>query len=527
MNKSKDNQQKQDKRFVSGSGRPIDVVYSDDGASEMPGQFPYTRGIHPTMYRSRLWTMRQYAGFATARHANERFQYLLKQGATGLSVAFDLPTQLGYDSDHPMSRGEVGRVGVAIDSLDDMLTLLDGIPLDKVSTSMTINATAPILLALYVAVARSQGADLKLLRGTIQNDILKEYIARGTYIYPPAPSMRLVTDVIAWCATDLPKWNPTSISGYHIREAGSTAGQEIAFTLANAIAYVEAAIARGLAVDAIAPQLSFFFAVHTDLFEEIAKFRAARRLYARIMKERFGATNPRSQMLRVHAQTGGVTLTAQQPDNNVARVTLQVLAAVLGGVQSLHANAKDEALGLPTEAAAKLAVRTQQVIAHESGAINTVDPVGGSHFVEKLTDDLEHESEAIIKQIDDMGGMVNAINNGWPQTQIEQAAYAFGQSLESGDRIIVGTTEFTDEQEDASVEIFQPKDETAEQVQLLKQTRSSRDPNAVKTAMANIASIAKSSDNLMPAILNAVESRATIGEIADTLREVFGEYQVD
>ena len=489
----------------------------------MPGQYPFTRGVHPAMYRDRLWTIRQYAGFSTAAESNERYRYLLSQGTTGLSVAFDLPTQIGYNSDHCMARGENGRVGVAIDSIEDMTVLFDGINLGNVSTSMTINATAAVLLAMYFVVGESQGIDTSKLRGTVQNDILKEYIARGTYIYPPTPSMRIVTDVIAWCSDYAPKWNPISISGYHIREAGASAAQEIAFTLANAIAYIESAIARGLDVDDFAPRLSFFFAVHTNVFEEVAKFRSARRLYARIMRNRFGAQNPKSCALRCHAQTGGVTLTAQQPDNNVVRVALQSFAAVLGGVQSLHANAKDEAIGLPTEAAAQLAVRTQQIIAHETGVVNAVDPFGGSYYLESLTDQIEAEAEAIIQQIDDMGGMVSAIIAGWPQAQIEHSAYVYGQSIQSGERVIVGVNQYA-ESNDTKINKFKTPSIDDVQRDLLERCKILRSNVAVDQALLSLHKTSRSSGNLMPAILNAVRNRVTIGEICDVLREAMGEY---
>ncbi|MBU0678945.1 MAG: methylmalonyl-CoA mutase family protein [Verrucomicrobia bacterium] len=514
-------------QFETLSGIPVERLYLPEGDESVtfPGEYPFTRGVHPTMYRSRLWTMRQYAGFATAEMSNERYKYLLEQGQTGLSVAFDLPTQIGYDSDDRMAAGEVGRVGVAIDTLEDMRKLFDGIPLDSVSTSMTINATAPVLLALYIETARAQGATPDKLRGTLQNDILKEYVARGTYIFPPAPSLRLVTDVVAYCVKNVPQWNPISISGYHMREAGATAVQEVAFTLANAIAYVESAIAAGLNVDDFAPRFSFFFAVHTDVFEEAAKFRAARRLFARIMKERFKAKDPRSQMLRVHAQTGGVTLTAQQPDNNVVRVTLQSLAAVLGGTQSLHANARDEALCLPTEGAAKLALRTQQVIAHESGVTNTVDPLGGSYYVEQLTDQIEGEAEELIQKIDDMGGVVTAIERRFVQSKIEESAYRYGQSVESGDRAIVGVNKFAEEEE-LKIELFKMSEEVAaRQCEALAAVRVRRDNGQVGKALDAIAAAASGTDNVMPHLLDAVRADASVGEICQRLREVWGEYQ--
>ncbi len=453
--------------FVTASGKPVERLYTPDakyldGYREelgFPGQFPFTRGVQPTMYRGRFWTMRQYAGFATAEESNKRYRYLLEQGTTGLSVAFDLPTQIGYDSDDPLATGEVGKVGVAIDSLADMEALFDGIPLDKVSTSMTINSTAAILLAMYIAVGEKQGVPPEKLNGTIQNDILKEYIARGTYRFPPQPSLRLTSDIFAYCTQSVPHWNTISISGYHIREAGSTAAEEIGFTLADAICYIETAIRAGLAIDDFAPRLAFFFASHSDLFEEVAKFRAARRLYARIMKDRFGAKNPKSQMLRFHTQTGGVTLTAQQPDNNVVRVTIQALAAVLGGTQSLHTNSKDEALALPTQESVTVALRTQQMLAHESGVVNSIDPLAGSFFVEKLTDELEAEAEEIIRAIDERGGMVAAIEQGYVQKRIEQSAYRYGQSVDRGDRVIVGVNKFVSH-EQPQVELFEVPEST-------------------------------------------------------------------
>jgi methylmalonyl-CoA mutase N-terminal domain/subunit len=495
-----------------------------ESALGYPGQFPFTRGVYPTMYRGRPWTMRQYAGFGTAAESNQRYRYLLSQGQTGLSIAFDLPTQIGLDSDHPLARGEVGKVGVAIDSLDDMEALLDGIPLDRVSTSMTINATAAILLALYVAVAKKQGVSLKKLSGTVQNDILKEYIARGAYIYPVHPAMRIVTDVFAWCRTELPSWNTISISGYHIREAGSTAVQEVAFTLADAIAYVEAALAAGLVVDEFAPQLSFFFNAHNDLLEEIAKFRAARRLWARIMRERFDARDPRSLLLRFHAQTAGSSLTAQQPENNIVRVAIQALAAVLGGCQSLHANALDEALALPTESAALLALRTQQVIAHESGVANTTDPVGGAYAIEKLTDEIEARAREYIKKIDALGGMLRAIETGYVQAEIQKAAYEYQQAVERGDQVVVGVNRFVAEEE-RPIPILQidPEVERA-QVARLQALRARRDQAKVRAAVAAVEARAQSGENLLPAIQAAVEAYATVGEISDALRHVFGEY---
>ncbi len=520
-------------RFTTLSGIPLPVVYSAADLADWeyetqlgyPGEFPFTRGVYPTMYRGRLWTMRQYAGYGTAVESNRRFHYLLARGQTGLSVAFDLPTQIGLDSDHPLAAGEVGKVGVAIDSLEDMETLLEGIPLDRVSTSMTINATAAILLAMYVAVAKRQGVDLKRLSGTVQNDILKEYIARGTYIFPVQPAMRLVTNIFAWCRTELPNWNTISISGYHIREAGSTAVQEVAFTLADAIAYVEAAIEAGLAVDEFAPQLSFFFNAQNDLLEEIAKFRAARRLWARLMRERFGARKADSMRLRFHAQTAGSALTAQQPENNIVRVTIQALAAVLGGCQSLHCNALDEALALPTESAALLALRTQQILAHESGVANTIDPVAGSYAIEKLTDEIEAQARDYLARIDAMGGMLRAIETGYVQAEIQKAAYEYQQKIESGEQIVVGVNRFRSEQE-KPVEILRvdPEIERA-QVERLRALRARRNEAHLRAALAEVERCAARTDNLMPAILAAVEAYATVGEISDALRRVFGEYQ--
>jgi methylmalonyl-CoA mutase N-terminal domain/subunit len=491
---------------------------------EPPGLYPFTRGIYPDMYRSRLWTMRQYAGFGSAQESNRRYRYLLSQGITGLSVAFDLPTQMGMDSDHPLAAGEVGCVGVAICSLADMQRLFNGIELARITTSMTINSTAAILLCFYALVARSQGADLAKISGTIQNDILKEYIARGTYIYPPRPAMRIITDLFAWSARELPEWNTISISGYHIREAGSTAIQEVAFTLANAIAYVSAAIAAGLDVDAFAPRLSFFFNSHSNFLEEIAKFRAARRLYAKIMRERFGARNPRSMMLRFHVQTAGSTLTAQQPDVNVVRVSLQALAAVLGGAQSLHTNAKDEALGLPTEDAARLALRTQQIIAHETGVTNTADPVGGSVFIEQLTDEIERGAAEYIERIDAMGGTLAAIENGFIQNEIQNAAYAYQQAVERGETIVVGVNKFQqDEKEPPTTFRLDPELEK-QQIARLRDLRASRDARAVDARLCGLENAARSSDNLMPHILACAEAYSTVGEISDRLRAVFGEY---
>ena len=490
-----------------------------------PGQFPFTRGIYPTMYRGRLWTMRQYAGFGTAAESNRRYRYLLSQGQTGLSVAFDLPTQIGMDSDHALAEGEVGKVGVAIDSLEDMETLFDGIPLDRVSTSMTINATAAILLALYVAVAKKQGANLRRLSGTVQNDILKEYIARGTYIYPIRPAMRIVTDIFAWCRTEIPHWNAISISGYHIREAGSTAVQEVAFTLANAIAYVESAVVAGLKVDEFAPQLSFFFNSHNGLLDEVAKFRAARRLWARLVRDRFGARDPRSMLLRFHAQTGGSTLTAQQPENNLVRVALQALAAVLGGCQSLHTNSLDEALALPTEQSALLALRTQQIIAQETGVANTIDPVAGSYAIEHLTNEIERGAEDYIKKIDALGDMLRAIETGFVQSEIQQAAYEYQQAVERGEAVVVGVNRFTEDNGKPIPTLHIDAEVERAQILRLRALRVRRDAAKAKAALAEIERRARATENLMPAILAAVESYATVGEISDALRRAFGEYQ--
>jgi methylmalonyl-CoA mutase, N-terminal domain len=490
-----------------------------------PGEFPFTRGVYPTMYRGRLWTMRQYAGFGSAAESNRRYRYLLAQGQTGLSVAFDLPTQIGMDSDHALALGEVGKVGVAIDSLEDMRALFEGIPLERVSTSMTINSTAAILLALYAAVAKEQGANLRRLSGTVQNDILKEYIARGTYIYPLRPAMRIVTDIFAWCRAELPNWNAISISGYHIREAGSTDLQEVAFTLANAIAYVEAAVAAGLQVDEFAPQLSFFFNAHNELLMQVAKFRAARRLWARTMRERFGARDPRSMMLRFHAQTAGSSLTAQQPENNLVRVALQCLAAVLGGCQSLHANALDEALALPTEDAALLALRTQQIIAQETGAVNTVDPVAGSWAIEKLTDEIEAGARDYIAKIDALGGMLKAIEAGYVQQEIQKAAYEYQRAIESGEQVVVGVNRFQAEEERPIPTLHIDPEIERSQVARVKALRARRDGTKAQTRLAEIERRARGTENLMPAILAAVESYATVGEISDALRRPFGEYR--
>ncbi|MCA1817632.1 MAG: methylmalonyl-CoA mutase family protein [Acidobacteria bacterium] len=520
-------------RFETSSGIELPVDFNPSNTDGVdygrdlgaPGEFPYTRGVRRTMYRGRLWTMRQYAGYATAEESNARYKYLLAQGTTGLSVAFDLPTQIGLDSDDPLSAGEVGKVGVAIDSLEDMGRLFDGIPLGSVSTSMTINATASTLLCLYVAVARKQNVSPDRLEGTIQNDILKEYVARGTYIYPPAPSMRLITDTFAYCAREIPKWNTISISGYHIREAGATAAQEVAFTLADAVAYVQAAIDAGLKVDEFAPRLSFFFNAHNNLLEEIAKFRAARRLWARIMRERFNARDPRSLMLRFHTQTAGSTLTAQQPEVNVVRTTIQALAAVLGGTQSLHTNASDEALALPTEQSARVALRTQQVIAHESGVADTVDPLAGSYAVEQLTNDLERLASDYIKQIDALGGTLRAIETGYVQREIQEAAYQFQRAVESRDAVVVGVNRFQAE-EDAPPPTLRidPAIEGA-QVERVRALRERRDGAAVETALTRLEEAARGTENLLPRILACVESLATVGEISNRLRRVWGEYR--
>ena len=489
------------------------------------GEFPYTRGVRKNMYRGKFWTMRQYAGFATAEDSNKRYKYLLSQGTTGLSVAFDLPTQIGLDSDDELASGEVGKVGVAIDSLDDMLTLLDGIPLDTVSTSMTINATASTLLCLYLAVAKKQNVAFDKVQGTIQNDILKEYIARGTYIFPPKPSMRLITDTFAFCADNVPNWNTISISGYHIREAGSTAAQELAFTLADGIAYVDAAISVGLKVDDFAPRLSFFFNSHLNLLEEVAKFRAARRLWAKIMKERFGAKNPKSLMLRFHTQTAGSTLTAQQPEVNIVRTTIQALAAVLGGTQSLHTNGMDEALSLPTETAARIALRTQQVIAHESGVADIVDALAGSYAIEELTNQLEAKAVAYIEKIDAMGGMLKAIENGFPQREIQEAAYVYQRAVETNDAVVVGVNKFQI-QEDSTIPILKvdPKIERA-QIERVRAVREKRDKLKAENALTKLEASAEGDENMLPRILDCVESCVTVGEISHILRKVWGEYR--
>ncbi len=518
--------------FTTSSGLPIERLYlptdpDPDYAEKLgfPGEYPFTRGVQPTMYRGRFWTMRQYAGFGTASESNRRYRYLLSRGQTGLSVAFDLPTQIGYDADDPMAAGEVGRVGVSVPSLDDMAILLEGIPLDRVSISMTINAPAAILLAMVIAVARQQGVSTHQLRGTVQNDILKEYIARGTYIFPPRASMRLITDVFDYCAREAPRWNTISVSGYHIREAGSTAVQEIAFTLANAVAYVQAAVDKGLDIDAVADQMSFFFNVHNNFLEEIAKFRAARRLWAKIMRDRFGATDPKSWRMRFHAQTAGSTLTAQQPDNNVVRVALQALAAVLGGTQSLHTNSRDEALSLPTEESARIALRTQQVIAFESGVADTIDPLAGSYYLEHLTDELELEAVAYLDHIDELGGMLPAIERGYVQREIEEAAYLFQRSLERGETITVGVNRFAEE-EQAPIELLRidPGVEAAQRSRLAD-LRLRRDGQKVAELRGQLAETAMSDENLMPLFIACVENDVTLGEICGTLRAVWGEYQ--
>ena len=520
-------------KFSTLSGLPVDPVYAReslgtwDPETELgyPGEFPYTRGIYPTMYRGRFWTMRQYAGFGTAVESNRRYRYLLSKGQAGLSVAFDLPTQIGLDSDHALALGEVGKVGVAIDSLEDMETLFDGIPLEQVSTSMTINATAAILLCLYVAVAKKQGASLGKLSGTVQNDVLKEYIARGTYIYPVRPAMRIVTDIFAWCRDHLPRWNTISISGYHIREAGSTAVQEVAFTLADGIAYVEAALDAGLGVDEFAPQLSFFFNAHNDLLEEIAKYRAARRLWAKIMRDRFHAKDPRSLLLRFHAQTAGSSLTAQQPENNIIRVAMQALAAVLGGCQSLHTNSLDEALALPTEESALIALRTQQIIAQETGVTNTIDPVAGSYAIEHLTGEIERRAEDYIAKIDALGGMLRAIETGFVQAEIQRVAFEFQRAVEKKEQIVVGVNDFIGEEARQIPTLRIDEEIERSQIARLKALRARRDPDRVASALAELERRANTSENLLPAILDAVEAYTTVGEISDALRRLFGEYQ--
>jgi methylmalonyl-CoA mutase N-terminal domain/subunit len=532
LKKSLDKFSERKQRFETSSGIELPRVALPDGEADaayeqrlgFPGEYPYTRGVQPTMYRSRFWTMRQYAGFSTAEESNKRYRYLLDQGQTGLSVAFDLPTQIGYDADDPIAQGEVGKVGVSISSIRDMERLFYQIPLHKVSTSMTINAPAGVLLAMYIAVAKRQGADMRELRGTIQNDILKEYVARGTYIFPPAPSMRLITDIFQFCAQDVPYWNTISISGYHIREAGSTAVQEVAFTLANGIAYVEAALKAGLDVDSFAGQLSFFFNAHNNLLEEVAKFRAARRMWARIMRERFGAKKPSSWQLRFHTQTAGSTLTAQQPENNVVRVTLQALSAVLGGTQSLHTNSMDEALWLPTEKSVRVALRTQQVIAYESGVADSVDPLAGSYLIESLTDEIEKQAADYIRQIDEMGGALKSIERGYMQNEIQNAAYAAQQAIEKGEQIVVGVNQFQVKEQmslerlkvDPAIELGQREN--------LKKLRESRDQSVVDNLLAKLVEAAKGAQNLMPLFIECVEQDITLGEICNTLRSVWGEY---
>ena len=519
-------------RFSASWGEPLAGLYTPDdlnsdylGQLGFPGEYPFARGIQPTMYRGRLWTMRQYAGYASARESNRRYKYLLEQGQTGLSVAFDLPTQIGYDADHPLASGEVGKVGVSISSLEDMEALFEGIPLDKVSTSMTINAPAAALLAMYIAVAERQGVPSESLRGTIQNDILKEYVARGTYIYPPRPSMRLITDTISYCTARLPHWNPISISGYHMREAGCDAVQEVAFTLANAIAYVEAALGAGLDIDAFAGALSFFFAAHNALFEEVAKFRAARRLWARLVKERFGAKSPDSCRLRFHTQTSGATLTAQQPENNVVRVALQALAAALGGTQSLHTNSRDEALWLPTEESVQIALRTQQIIAYESGVADTIDPLAGSYYVEHLTEEIERRAREYLARIEEMGGAIAAIEVGYIQREIQDSAYRQQRAIDAGESVIVGVNHFADDKKVRLSRLAIDPAIEQEQRERLRALKARRDSALVTAQLSSLKRAAQGRDNLMPPILAAVKAYATLGEICDALREVFGEYE--
>ncbi len=521
-------------KFMTTSSQPVKRLYTADDIQDFdyqqdlgfPGQPPYTRGVYPTMYRGRLWTMRMYSGFGNAEQTNERYRYLLEQGQTGLSVAFDLPTQIGYDSDHPMAAGEVGKCGVSIPSVEDMGILFQDIPLDKVSTSMTINAPAAVLLAMYIVIAKRQGVEPKVLRGTIQNDILKEYVARGTYIYPPQPSMRLITDTFAYCREELPRWNTISISGYHIREAGSTATQEIAFTFANGIAYVQAAIEAGLQVDEFAPRLSFFFGSHNDLFEEVAKFRAARRLWYKIMRERFNAENSRSWLLRFHTQTAGCSLTAQQPENNIVRVTMQALAAVLGGTQSLHTNSMDEALALPTEKAATIALRTQQILAQETGTASTIDPLAGSYYLEKLTEDIEEGVVKYLERIDKIGGVLRAIETGFIQREIHNSAYLYQREIETGERVVVGVNQFEIPEEERTIDYLRvdPAVEKS-QARKLKELRKSRDSNDVESVLNWLQIAAEGTENLFYPIIAAVEAKATLGEICDALRLVFGEYE--
>lgn len=517
---------KEEKKFFTDADIEIKQLYSQlaHPMDELPGKFPFTRGVHPSMYRDKLWTMRQYAGFSTAEESNKRYHYLLQQGTAGLSVAFDLPTQIGYDSDHAMAEGEVGKVGVAIDSLEDMEILFKGINLEQITTSMTINATAFILLPLYIALAKRQGADLKKISGTIQNDILKEYVARGTYIYPPKPSMRLITDIFDFCSHEVPNWNTISVSGYHIREAGSDAVQELAFTLANGKAYLKAAIEKGLDINVFAKRISFFFNAHNNLFEEVAKFRAARRMWAKITKE-LGATDARAQMCRFHTQTGGSTLTAQQPMNNIVRVTIQALAAVMGGTQSLHTNGYDEALSLPTEEAAAIALRTQQIIAYESGVTETVDPLAGSYFIESLTDEVEKASWKYIEKIDAMGGAVSAIEQGYMQDEIARSAYNYNKKIEKNEKIIVGVNKFTTKEKPYEKNLRIDESIRKIQSEKLKSLRTRRDNNKTESLLTQLRQKAKSEENLIPAVIEAVENYATLGEIAGTLREVFGEYK--
>ena len=526
------------KKFMLDFGKEVERLYTPEHLEDwdyleklgFPGEYPYTRGVYPTMYRGRLWTMRQYAGFGTAEETNKRYKYLLEQGQTGLSVAFDLPTQIGYDSDDPMALGEVGKVGVAIDTLEDMRILFNGIPLNKISTSMTINSTAAILLTMYQIVGEEQGAKSEELRGTIQNDILKEYIARGTYIFPPQPSMRIVADTIIYCAENIPKWNPISISGYHIREAGSTSVQEVAFTLADGIEYVKWITRRGVDVDKFAPRLSFFFASHNNFFEEIAKFRAARRLWAKIMRDRFGAKNSKSWMLRFHTQTGGSTLTAQQPLNNIMRVTIQALAAVLGGTQSLHTNSYDEALALPTEKSVEIALRTQQIIAYESGVADTIDPLGGSYYVEWLTDEIEEQAMKYIERIEDMGGMTRAIENGYVQKEIADSAYKFQMEVERGERVVVGVNKFVDEREEINIELLKVSEEVAEkQIRRLREIKKKRDKGKVDESLDALRKVAEKEEgnenNIVPYIYRCVKNYVTLGEIVAALKDIYGEYR--
>ena len=519
-------------KFSTSSGIPLERVLlpkeeSDHSVDElgMPGQYPYTRGIYPTMYRGRYWTMRQYAGYASADETNRRFKFLLEQGQTGLSVAFDLPTQIGYDPDDPLAEGEVGKVGVSISTLEDMNRLFDGIPMEKVSTSMTINAPAAILLAMYISVAKRKQVDINKLRGTIQNDILKEYLARGTYIFPPAPSLRLVTDVFRYCDKHLPYWNTISISGYHIREAGSTAVQEVAFTLANAITYVEAAINSGLKIDNFAPRISFFFNAHNQFLEEIAKFRAARRMWAEIIKNRFSCEDPKSQMMRFHAQTGGSTLTAQQPENNVTRVAIQALAAVLGGAQSIHTNSMDEALALPTASAAQVALRTQQIIAHESGVADIVDPLGGGYAIESLTNEIQSRAEKYIRHIDDIGGSLAAIESGYMQGEIHDAAYAYQKNIEQGDQVVVGVNNFADDKKLEIDRLIVDKETEEQQCERVRAIRQQRDSEKTSTLLDQLSKAARGKDNLMPLFIECVEHNVTLGEICNILRNVWGEYR--